>query len=133
MRLPPPPPLPRRGPRPPFPPLAAECARRPPPPLLTQPEAWRQSFPPQGPQTQTGSALHAWPADMQSHRDSHKAPPRRPVSLKIALRSNQIKSPLTPHTPPLPFPHTSPPYLPPYLPSPPLTPFGSLRLTDGSL
>ena len=50
--------------------------------------------PPPGPRAWTGSASHAWPADMQSGRDSHRAPPRRPVSLKIGpqIKSNQIKS-----------------------------------------
>ena len=39
-----------------------------------------------------------WPADMQSRRDSHRAPPRRPVSLKIGpqIKSNQIPPPLPP-------------------------------------
>ena len=77
------------GPAPP-PPACTHCPPFPPPSL---PEAWREACPPPpGPWTRTGCAPHAWPADMQSRQDSHRAPPRRPVSLKIGpqIKSNQI-------------------------------------------
>ena len=72
----------------------------------------RAQFPlPHGPPRSAGaagSALHAWPADMQSRRDSHRAPPRRPMSLKIGpqIKSNQIESnqlSTLPDRPPPPF------------------------------
>ena len=49
---------------------------------------------PPGPRARTGHALHAWPANMQGRRDSHRAPPKRPVSLKIGpqIKSNQIQA-----------------------------------------
>ena len=62
--------------------------RRDPPPL----PAWGIVVcPAPSPSTraQTGRASHAWPADMQSHWDSHCAPPRRAVSQKLGP---QIKS-----------------------------------------
>ena len=79
-------------PRPPCPPPLPPpppSRMRVPPPLLTQPVAQRQACPPA---RGRGCALHAWPADMQSHRDSHQAPPKRPVSLKVGpqITSNQI-------------------------------------------
>ena len=41
------------------------------------------------------SALHAWPANMQSRRESQRVPRRRPVILKSGpqIKSNQIPSP----------------------------------------
>ena len=59
-----------------------------------------------------------WPADMQSRRDSHRAPPGRPVSLKIGpqIKSNQIA---LPHPLSL-FP--SLPNPPPFFPCPPPPP-----------
>ena len=36
----------------------------------------------------TGSCPDPWPADMQSRWNSHRAPPRRPVSLKIGPQIN---------------------------------------------
>ena len=87
----------------PYPPPSADAHGAPPsppplpslPPCLTRPAARRQACPP-GPADAAGCAQHAWPADMQSRRDSHRAPPRRPVSLKIGP---QIKSNQTPSTP----------------------------------
>ena len=86
--------------------------------------ARRQACPPPRPADAAVCAQHAWPADMQSHRDSHRAPPRRPVSLKIGpqIKSNQINSPKLPPlpSPPLP-PLPPPPHLrncPPYPPPP---------------
>ena len=72
-------------------------ARRPCPPSLPPPP----HPPPRPPPRPTrgtvagGGAQHAWSADMHSRRDSHRAPPGRPVSLKIGLqiKSNQIPPP----------------------------------------
>ena len=60
----------------------------------------------------TGCA-HAWPADMQSRRESHRASLRRPVSLKIGpqIKSNQNQIPDPP-----------PPQAPPRTPPPPWGP-----------
>ena len=98
--------------------------------------------PPPRPAVAARCALHAWPADMQSRRDSHRAPPRRPVSLRIGpqIKSNQIKSnQIKSHMDPPPNRPSQPP--PPHLPSlnpplqsppPPLGAFGPLLLGGGS-
>ena len=71
-----------------------------PPPLPARGAGW-PAPPPPGPRMQTGRASHAWPADMQSRGESHRAPPRRPVSLKIGpqIKSNPPSKAPTP--PPL--------------------------------
>ena len=56
-----------------------------------QPAAWRQACPPPPPRADAdGHCMHGQP--LCSRRDSHRAPPRRPVSLKIGpqIKSNQI-------------------------------------------
>ena len=70
----------------------------PPGPLPAQPAAQRRARPPTQPAAAGGGAQHAWSADMHSRRDSHRAPPGRPVSLKIGLqiKSNQIPPPSPP-------------------------------------
>ena len=68
-----------------------------PPPRPTRGTAASLPPPPPQPAAAAGGAQDAWPADMQSRRDSHRAPPGRPVSLKIGL---QIKSNQIPATPP---------------------------------
>ena len=98
---------PRRGlrnappPLPPLPPPQHDArVSLPPPPSSTNPRHGdRPAPPPPRPADAAGCALHAWQADMQSRRDSHRAPPRRPVSLKIGP---QIKSNQPPHTAPQP-------------------------------
>ena len=113
---PPPPPASNRAWGPaeasaPPPPPSGRRATSSPLPLLAQPAARRQACPPPPPPRPTdaiGCARHAWPADMQSRRDSHRAPPRWPVSLTIGpqIKSNQIKSPpYTPYPPPYPHPY----------------------------
>ena len=80
-----------------------ECTHRPSPPLLPSRGTPRGlPPPPPGPRTRTGCAWHAWPANMQSRQGSHRAPPRRPLSLKIGpqIKSNHIP----PRNPPLPIP-----------------------------
>ena len=146
---PPPPPRPppparragergRRGHRPPPPPGRRVCAPPrgpaatgrcdPPPPPPRPTRGTEASLPPTPPQpaAAAGGAQHAWPADMQSRRDSHQASPGRPVSLKIGLqiKSNQIPySPLSPPPTPTPYlPPLTPPYPPPTPPIPPLHP-----------
>ena len=100
----------RDPPSPPSPPLP------PPPPRPSRGTAI--GLPPR-PADAAGSALHAWPADMQSRRDSHRAPPRRPVSLKIGP---QIKSnPYPPHPYP-PHPTSHPTTLYPTPPHPTTAP-----------
>ena len=112
---------------------AVQCAPLPPAPphppttpLPAQPAARRRACPPPQPAAAAGGAQHAWPADMQSRRDSHRAPPGRPVSLKIGLqiKSNQIKSPHptlpTTHPPLSPLPEPPPSDAPP--PPPPKGP-----------
>ena len=88
-----PPPRPTPPPQPVTPPQREVRDLLPPPPLLTQPAARRLACPTQ-PADAARCAPHAWSADMQSRRDSHRAPPKRPVSLKIGpqIKSNQIKS-----------------------------------------
>ena len=75
------------------------------PPTPGHPAARRQACP-HRPTGAAGSALHAWPSDMQSCRDSHRAPPRRPVILKIGpqIKSNQILPPTPPPRPNCPPP-----------------------------
>ena len=93
---PPPPSLP--------PPPSGRRATSSPLPLLAQPAARRQACPP-WPADAAGCAPHARPADMQSRRDSHRAPPGRPVSLKIGP---QIKSNPYPYPYPSPAPNPRP-------------------------
>ena len=72
---------------------------------------------PPGPRAQTGRAWHAWPADMQSRRDSHRAPPQAACEPQ-GRPSNQIKSnpPANPPPPPPTLQPTPPP--PPNCPPP---------------
>ena len=69
---------------------------RPPPPSPHPPprptRGTTASLPPP-PAAAARCALHAWPADMQSCRDSHRAPPGRPVSLKIGPQIKSTPSP----------------------------------------
>ena len=101
-------------PQPASPPQRAARDPLPPSPLLAQPAARRQACPP-WPADAAGCALHAWPADMQSRRDSHRAPPGRPVSLKIGpqIKSNQIPPPPPPRPSSRPPPNCPPPPSPP--------------------
>ena len=106
-----------RRPSPPLPPAPPH----PPPPPASPPNPRHDGEPAPPPARGGGWGRAAcMAADMQSCRDSHRAPPGRPVSLKIGLqiKSNQIKSPL----PPPPTPPTSPPTSPTTPPYPPPTP-----------
>ena len=124
-----PPPPHAAGPHSPPPPRIERRSASSPHPLPAQLAARRQACPPPPPTPQpaaaAGCAPHAWPADMQSSRDSHRARPRRLVSLKISpqIKSNQIKS--------QPLPHRSSPNPPSNAPPPPPGAFGPLQKGGG--
>ena len=105
-----------------------------PSPLLTPPAARRHASPPPPPRPAdaAGCALHAWPADLQSRRDSHRAPPKaacepqdRPSN---QIKSNQIVPP--PHNPPVPAP-VPPPRTSPLYPLPYPPPTSEVRGVEG--
>ena len=109
------------SPPPPPPQRAARDLLPPPPPRPTRGTATGLPPPPPRPADAAGCAPHAWPADMQSRRDSHRAPPQD------RIKSDQPPPPSHPPThPPTPFPWLVVPTEPLDLPC-----FASLRRGGG--